>query len=79
MYVCVFGAIASAANSEEIVQDLRRIRDLGAYIGGLYPGRLMHLDAHTLQGVHHTRKNLHLSEDGEHRRMLMEIVVKVSD
>lgn len=39
----------------------------------------MHLVAHTLQGVHHTRKNLHLSEEGEHRRMLMEIVVKVSD
>ena len=39
----------------------------------------MHLDAGTLQGVHHTRKKLDLSEEGEHRRMLTEIVVKVSD
>ena len=37
------------------------------------------MDAHTLQGVHHTRKKLDLSEEGEHRRMLTEIVVKVSD
>ena len=39
----------------------------------------MHLDAGNLQGVHHTRKKLDLSEEGEHRRMLTEIVVKVSD